>query len=228
MRAVWAWLLLLGGCFSASDATVVIEYDRRENVGRVNELTLARWISPACDGVADHAPSTHLVDPPPGVLHGVRQACGMIVSEILNDTAIKNFEDRVCDGADTPACGAIFADMFLARLRERYVYANWDRVLLHCRAYPIPCKSWHKLETWARESHNQAVRTWHDAAIAAVNTRAQKEVDEAVEREEAESRSRWRAIAEGLKGFTEGALRRPTTIHCTSNNTGSTTTTECR
>ena len=83
----------------------------------------------------------------------------MVIDEIAREYGFPafraKFQSELC-GKRTD-CDAQFNEMFVARLIERYVLADWRAINLHCKAYPMECNSFSALEGWSRESHNKNV-----------------------------------------------------------------------
>lgn len=113
-----------------------------------------------------------------------RHADAMIYSNSVADamTALefkKQFATEICevkgDIKRAPkkvreACGNKWEQAFVAKLVERYTYADRESVTLKCKANPIQCKDPNTLENWARESHNSNVQKSESEKLAALNS----------------------------------------------------------
>ncbi len=184
-------------------------------------------------------PSTHVIDAGGGVM--VKQHCGLVFNEIASPELFADFVRGVChsfDGTVTTECSAKFMDMFIARLGERYIAADWSAISLKCRAYPLGCQQPIAVERIVLESHNAGVRAWYTkstqevyANIARQNAEAAQiaaEQARATEQRSAEKRRAvLQAIGAGLQGMGQ-AMAPPPTVHCTSMTIGNTTNTNCR
>src|SRR5262249_31783605 len=158
----------------------------------------------SCNGSHElSAPSEHLVEQS-GLR--VKQRCGMVVVEILADAAISRFVREVCGGTDNPDCGQRLWEMFVARLQERYAFANWGDVVNKCKAYPVECKQWIQIELWATNSHNEGVLGWTRTAFAEANTKYQAEYERAYE----EELDRRRRLGAALQAFGASVAPKPT------------------
>ncbi len=208
---------------ASSSGTARVQNAQQAHGDQIREWGLSKLITSFCDGSQEPSdPSTHRVQ-----VHSngvsVQQPCGMVVVEILSDEAITTFLKKVCGGTNSPECAQQHQDMFLARLEERYAFANWGLVLNKCKAYPIECKRWMNIEFWATESHNEGVLEWARTAFAQSNEYYQAQYEQAY----AEERERRQEIGVAAQAFAAAFAPKPS-INCTTNTFGSTSTTTCQ
>jgi len=111
--------------------------------------------------------------------------------------------------------------MFVARLQDRYGFADWNWVINKCTAFPADCKQWSWIELWSIESHNDAVLEWTQRAMAQTQAHYQAEYERAY----AEEVDRRRRVGAALQAF-GNSMAQPK-IHCTSTTAGTVTTTNC-
>jgi hypothetical protein len=209
------------GCFSGR--TGEIETARQAEINRVGELAASKIIRPSCsdDPQANDPPSQRRVA---FGTSSIVQPCGMIVAEVLAKSNLEQFVQVVCGGNDDGGCLAKGWDMFIARLEERYVFANWTEVANKCRAHPVECKQWSSVELWALMSHNDGVSAWASDALAATNQRYQAQLEAAYQ----EERERRQRVGAALAAFGNALAPQPATnMNCTSNTVGTVTTTSC-
>jgi hypothetical protein len=218
----WALLFLFAaGCFSSH--TGEIETARKAEIYRIRDLTFSKMVMPTC------------VDPPTGQLQppgqrrvgdtDVLQPCGMVIAQLTANSSMQQFIAQVCGGVDDAACLNRFEQMFLARLRDRYGFADWNEVSNKCTAYPVDCKQWSQIEFWTLESHNANVTKWGEAQMERTNEQYQAQFEQAYV-EELEHRQRVAAVFQGFADGLAASAPAPT-VHCTSNTYGSMTTTTC-
>jgi hypothetical protein len=216
-----ALVIAWGGCFH--DRTGAVQQARQAEIDRVGAMGQSKLIMSFCSEDMDEfsKPSQHVVTRENGTR--VTQPCGMVAMEILAQDSIAAFIRDVCGGTDSPECGKAHWEMFLARLQERYAFADWSWVLNKCKAYPVECKQWTWIELWATESHNEGVIGWTRSTMSQTNDRYQAAYDRAY-LEEVEERRR---VGAALSAFGSAMAPKPA-VHCTSNTFGTTTSTTCQ
>ena len=162
-RSIWLACLIASGCVGeraqpgAGSGPVAGD--------QVAAIAGPKLIASRCDGSAGWTrPSYQEVQ---GL--GVRtlQQCGMVAVAVLADEAVRGFVHEVCAGAAGPGCRRALWRMFLARLQDRYAFADWRRIGTQCRLHPRSCRGWIEIELRAARSHNQAVLRWTSAALTA-------------------------------------------------------------
>lgn len=194
---------------------------RNNDIARIHRFAVTQIVVAECPMSAG-APGQAT---PPGfhMVHEggeeVRQGCGSLVAEITGDAAVRSFVSTVCGGIDSKECTDRFTQMVLARLQERYRFANWQSVSNKCAAYPVDCAHWAEVEMWVRESHNSAVVEWAKTSYAERDREASAQIDGIRREEDTRTRAAFAAFSQ--------ALTPPPTVHCTSQTMGSTTQTEC-
>ncbi len=184
--------------------------------------------SPVCDDDDHSPPSTHYL-----AQFGTRQGCGLITVEVTSEEFGEAFLRNACGGEDGPECAAVYSDMFFARLQERFTMADWQWVVNKCKAYPVECKSFERIELWAMESHNDQVLAWARAAVRNTNASYAAEYERAYLAEQERRRARAEAISAGVNAFLSAGQP---SVRCTTNTLGSatgrtygsTSTTTCR
>jgi hypothetical protein len=215
--------LTLSGCFSSRRGE--IETARQTELARVTGMALAKLISPDCT----ESPPT---PEPPGTRPfkvGERtgmQPCGLVAAEILAPNELTRFVDGMCAGREDATCDQRLLETFMARLRERYVFADWTAVDNKCTAHPLDCRQWLQVELWAIDSHNEGVVDWNKRTLQQTNDRYAAEFERAYA-EEAEHRQRIGAALGAFSSAMSSAMAPTPTVHCTSNTVGITTTTSC-
>jgi hypothetical protein len=212
-------VVFIAACVSSQ--TAEIESARQAEIDRVADRALRKLITASCseDKASQDSPSMRRVRYGDTVLV---QACGMITVEVLAEVKVQQFTGEVCGGQDGPECGAKLWDMFIARLGERYVFADWKKVTTKCRAHPIECKTWSSIELWAMDSHNDGVKQWASEEFDETNKRYAAEFERAYA-EESERRQR---IGDAFAAMGK-AIAPPPRINCTANTYGTTTTMNC-
>lgn len=191
------------------------------------QAAASAFVSPTCDGLPS-IPQTHQIDVM-GI--AVVQPCGLVATA-LSYSAYKNrFDAESCQGIAPLACEQKYSEMFSARLSLRYPSADWERVEILCRAYPMECGNQVSLEEWVLESHNTGVDAWHSEQAKA-HAKVQRQQDQraleaAQEAEAYEDERRRRVGLAILRGFQAATTPKPT-VQCRSTTLGTTTTTSCQ
>ncbi|HPH64583.1 MAG TPA: hypothetical protein PLF40_02520 [Kofleriaceae bacterium] len=146
---------LMGLAASCSSGTRNLAADGVDSYDvAVARFRLANTISASCGkGKGSAVPGQFIVSDDYGT--EAVQACGLIATTVEAPAFRAKFQSELC-GKRTD-CDAQFNEMFVARLIERYVLADWRAINLHCKAYPMECNSFSALEGWSRESHNKNV-----------------------------------------------------------------------
>ncbi|HZI45437.1 MAG TPA: hypothetical protein VFD53_09465 [Ilumatobacter sp.] len=215
-------VLLLVGCLSSRLSA--IDEARSNEIRRVGHRGMGKLVMPSCTTAAQpsalSAPSIQYANQD-GIQ--IEQRCGLVAVDVLSESGIETFIRTVCNGTDGPECGSSLAAMFLARLRDRYKFADWSYIQNKCTAYPVDCQQWVNIEYWAIESHNRAVVDWTQTAFDQTNSRYQGEYERAY----IEEADRRRRVGAALQAFGTAMAPKPA-IHCTSHTIGATTTTNCR
>jgi hypothetical protein len=160
---------------------------------------------------------------------GATYRCGTLWSELGTPTALADFVRDLCGGVDDQACFSKFQTMFFARMAERYEYISWEYLSRKCEAYPRECALFKNIEAWAIESHNSGALEQGRRAAAAVNQEmhAEYERQRAIDAEnDRRARAAFAAALQGMSGGLSAPYRNRVT--CTSNTTGTTTTTSCQ
>lgn len=190
--------LLLAGCFPGTVRP---------------SKALMRWYwanahNPTCDGLRSPPSVT--------VTHGYRVNCGLVTVEMNSTPYVEGFVASVCKGVSDESCERAYQQTFVARLIERYGFANADRVSLTCQAHPQQCMTMKGLEHEMMRSHNAELLARFDAAM--------EERRAAAAREAEEDRAAWgRAL-----GQLADDLRPPPAVNCHSYTVGDSTNTTCR
>lgn len=147
-------ILAGSGCRHRTTA-VDAQYNRK--LENLEAQFLAKAVSPKCEGRASR-PSTHIYRHD-GI--EVRQRCGLIYHEVFNVLFLRDFERSVCfEPRSSDSCQQRIAEMWLARLAERYEAADLEAVGQKCRAYPRKCEDPMTVEFWALRSHHEHLRDW--------------------------------------------------------------------
>lgn len=230
---VIAALAVAASCGGHAAQQRSIEESRRASIAAAGYDGMTRMVSPSCD---DSSTSPAPPSSRPIAYKGQkgRQPCGLIFIEITSERYVKNFIRDVCNGQDGPECNSSFLKMFLARMNERYAFADWASLLNKCQAYPVECTRWIKLEYWAISSHNTGVADWTRRNAYEADARHRAQAERAYEAE-AERRKNIAAAIQGFgEGLTKASSPQSTTqpesqrsVNCTSQTVGSMTTTSC-
>jgi hypothetical protein len=187
------------------------------------------------DGPTDgDPPSAQIVDAG-GV--EVRQGCGLVANEVYTTAFRARFAHEICgladDALDEP-CEKRFAEMFIARLSERYASADWAAISRRCTAYPFECKTPHAIEAHLLASHNAGISAWYDGAQRYAQARQYAAYQQAMVAQQqlsvqrsAERRQFWVNVGNAVSAMGK-AMQSPPTVNCTSNTYGNTTNTSCR
>jgi hypothetical protein len=159
------------------------------------------------------------------VKDGITHRCGSVWVEISTDKARGEFLSTVCGGVDDESCGKIYSKMFLARLTERYTFADWTVVVRKCDAYPVECRDWGKVERWTLDTHNDEVLKRAQRAAEATHQRYVEARQRAIAEQQESNRKAMLILSGALDGLSAPYKN---TVNCTSNTYGSTTQTTCR
>lgn len=190
---------------------------RRTAVQQASDAEKAALVIPVCSKESSGGTGVLVKD-------GITHRCGSVWVDISTEKARAEFLSAVCGGVNDESCGKSYSKMFLARLTERYTFADWTAMLRKCDAYPVECRNWGNVERWALDTHNDEVIKRAQRAAEATNQR----YVEAQQRAIAEQQESNRKAALILSGALEGlAAPQKNTLNCTSNTYGSTTQTTC-
>jgi hypothetical protein len=233
MRIVATLLLtcLLAGCGGFYQRRMA-ELDAEEAAERAEEAKLAAekpeppppprvaavvsryaplMVAPTCEG--KHAAGLQRV-----AVSGVRvqQACGLVTTDATAESFAKYAS--ACQ-SEAGACLERYVAMYLARVSERYPYADAKWIDNHCTGYPDDCASLGQVELLHLNSHNKVVAdAWRAQTQLVV---AQTELEDARRRQ---------AIARSVGNAFQAvgrAMQQPTTVNCTSSSYGSGVHTSC-
>jgi hypothetical protein len=213
------------GCLSSSVSA--LDEQRRAAMFQIRDLFSSKVVRPSCGDDPKAPPAPPSVRAVEG-LPQVRQPCGLVTVELEEPAAIAKFTLEICAGIRDSACESRYRDTFMARLEDRYAFADWNVVANKCRAYPVDCKDWFLVELWVLKSHNDGVSAWGRQQMEQANASYMAAYEQAYA-EDAERRSRWagalRAIGSGISGGL--APTQSPTVHCVSNTYGTTSNTTC-
>lgn len=209
-------LMLVGGCRhlrgaqaknaeppsppEPENSTPIIENAHVEQHSVTRSWADQHFVTYQCNG-AESGPSMH---------DGMQ--CGLILNEITAPEYMATFTSQVCGGVDDDACKTRHHDMFVARVEERYPYADYDAVARHCKAWPLKCQSARDLELNVLISHNRGVSYAANQRLAelqaqeqqayeqaAEQRRVSEEAERAAEAERAEQRRQmWKAVGQAI------------------------------
>jgi hypothetical protein len=207
---------------SSAPHDIQLQPEAAPEARRVATIATSYEIAEECnknaeESTLDGRTSRHIVETAYGE---AVQSCGLISTELGSERFVEDFVRTTCGGQDSETCSTTYLEMFYARLRERYSFADWDWMVNHCKGYPSECSVLRTVELWALDLHNRAVDRWASVEMERANARAY-----ALEAE------RRRAEAAAVKNVVDAflaAARRPT-LHCTTMSTGGGfSTTDCR
>lgn len=158
----------------------------------------------------------------------VGRRCGLIAREVFSQMSVDNFAAKVCGlGAESmdDACAAKFAEMWLARLEERYEFADLHALGRKCRAHPVECRDPAQLEMWWMASHNDLVAARFKAEVAHIKAGHQSRLAE-LDRQRAERDAQSRRAFGAAMLAAAASLRGG--VNCTSMPVGGVVHTSCR
>lgn len=196
-RILLSSLLLAVGCAHRRPAATVTTspaHDRQRADTRA--WTAQSTVVPTCDG-QETSPSFRGSKP-----------CGLVAAEVFETDFVQVFIAQVCGGALDDVCESKHRSMFLARIEERYPYADYGAVDRHCEAWPLKCQNDRDLELIVLVSHNDGVRAEADRRLAQIDADEARAIDRAERRErerleqeriaEEDERRRMAAFADGM------------------------------
>jgi hypothetical protein len=129
--------------------------------------------------------------------------CGLIYPIDKQSESMAAFMHESCASVKPDKCAELYTTQGLARLKLRYDFADWSKILLKCEAYPKECDNLSLIELSAISSHDELIKKSLDAERASI----QSESDQ----------------VRNVRAKTiNNALRPNKTIHC--NTVGSQTT----
>lgn len=219
MRVLVGLVICVASCVAVEEKQV--ETARQSDESAIHEYAVSHMVAATCQ--AEKGPPGRPSFPAMQRVHAgaaiVQQPCGLVVAELSTDASLNRFVTAVCPGVAPDECSKRFVQMFLARLGERYPYANWQVITQHCEAYPVDCRQWLTLESWVLESHNATLIRWAQDSYRVRNAQAAAQL-EAIHREESQRASAFlAAVANGLS---------PPQVRCTSTMMGAVVDTTCR
>jgi hypothetical protein len=230
MRARCVVVVLVPGLLScaAQYQEKLIRQKAAAQTLEVEQYTVTTTVSASCnDGEKVQRPGDVTFDPPGKrevVFDGdfAEQPCGLIAIEVGSEKFRQRFVRRLCADGVTEKCGKQYTDMFLARLTQRYTFADWQQLYLQCRAYPIECGEFITLEQWIVASHNTGLRAWGQRQKSLIRRRAASDIRAAYLEQQRQFQRGMAAFAAAAEGMANTYRKK-----CTSKVSGSTVTTYC-